>query len=330
MVAPEPSTQIEQAARLLKAGNRADAYNLLRTVARQTPGDWRVWWGLAHATTNEMERIAALKKTVQLTPQHPQAAALLQKAQAAQQASRPVAPPAPIPAAPPPGKPVSPFEAQTFPEAIAPREEASVFDNPFVGYEASPTRQNTWEGPVGTSQAGIGAPLKKKNTAQARGRSSADRWINLAIIVLAVLVVVGLAAVIVPRINLTSLIPGGPPNNFSAPDENFRTTGGGTVTVNGPAVRDHIESLFEAHNWVFEATAGQTVIIDIEAIGETDPRLRLLDPDGSMLLEDDDSGRNFGMGIWDAALSYQIPRDGVYTMRIDVFIGGEFTIRVYE
>ncbi len=329
MVAPEPSTQIEHAARLLKAGNRAEAYRLLKSVARQAPGDWRAWWGLAHATTDEMERIAALKKTVELNPHHPKAAGLLQKAQA-QQAGRLVAPTA----APQPSVPVSPFEAQTFPEADALEEDPGVQGNPFVGYEIIPSRQNTWEGPVSAGQTSAGAPAKKKNAAPSEGRASSgsamDRWINIAIAVLAVLVVVGLIAVILPRLNFTSLIPSGPPNNFSAPDEEFRTTGGGTATVNGPAIRDRIDGLFEAHNWVFDAAEGQTVTIDVEAIGETDPRLRLLDPDGSLLAEDDDSGYDYGMGVWDATLRYTVSRAGTYTMRIDVFTGGDFTIRVYD
>ncbi len=336
MVVPEQSTQLELAARLLKAGNRTEAYRLLKTLVHQTPDDWRVWWGLAHATSNATERIAALKKTIQLNPQHPKAAALLEKAQLAQPASPPVARPAPAPAAPPPPSPqANPFEAQPFPEAIAPREEVNVFENPFAGYEVAPSRQNTWEGPVGSSlavtgQASMGVPLKKKNTAQVKSRSTTDLLINIAIAVLALLVVGGLAAIVLPRIDFSSLIPGGPPNHFTSPDENFRTSGGGKTTINGPAVQDRIDGLFEAHNWVFEATAGQTVTIDVEAIGDTDPRLRLLDPDGSLLAEDDDSGYDYGMGIWDATLVYTFSRDGVYTLRIDVFIGGDFTIRVYE
>ena len=89
MVYEEIATQLEQAAWLLKSGNRVEAYRIVKTLVRQDPVDWRAWWGLAHAAPNAEERLTALRKTVQFNPQHVRAAELLRQAEASH--ARPMA-----------------------------------------------------------------------------------------------------------------------------------------------------------------------------------------------------------------------------------------------
>jgi hypothetical protein len=98
------------------------------------------------------------------------------------------------------------------------------------------------------------------------------------------------------------------------------TTKVDTITV-GETKNDTITSIFEAHNYTFAGTAGQSITIDATAVGGTDPRVYLLDPSGNKIAEDDDSG-----GGYNAQLTYTLPSAGTYTIRVDVFTGGDFTL----
>ncbi len=113
-------------------------------------------------------------------------------------------------------------------------------------------------------------------------------------------------------------LPGLPPNMLDGGD-GLATTGGGTIALGG-SVTGTLGTLFEAHNWVFEGQAGQTVTIRVNAVGDTDPRVKLLDPSGSVIAEDDDSG-----GGLNARLTAVLPLGGTYTIRVDVYVPGEYT-----
>jgi hypothetical protein len=56
----------------------------------------------------------------------------------------------------------------------------------------------------------------------------------------------------------------------------------------------------------------------------SDPRVKLLDPRGIVVAEDDDSGG--GLGGWDSRLAATLRGSGTYTLRVDVFIIGTYTI----
>ncbi len=84
-----------------------------------------------------------------------------------------------------------------------------------------------------------------------------------------------------------------------------------------------IASLLEAHNWLFEGTAGQTITIRVIATTEADPRLYIIDPDGNVLEKvDDTEGYN-------PIVAITLPAAGAYTFRVDTLIGnGEYSITV--
>lgn len=115
---------------------------------------------------------------------------------------------------------------------------------------------------------------------------------------------------------------GGGPNDFDGGD-GLDTTGGGTLTVGGGAESETLNDLFEAHNWTFDGQAGQTVTIQVIAQGETDPRAKLLDPDGDLIVEDDDGG-----GGYNSLIVATLPETGTYTVRVDVFTEGTYSISV--
>lgn len=95
------------------------------------------------------------------------------------------------------------------------------------------------------------------------------------------------------------------------------------VIAPGESGSASLESLFEAHNWTFEGQAGQAVTIRVAGEDDTDPRAKLLDPAGNLVDDDDDGG-----GGWNALITATLPATGTYTIRVDVFSEGNYTVSV--
>jgi len=98
------------------------------------------------------------------------------------------------------------------------------------------------------------------------------------------------------------------------------TTGGGTVGI-GESVTGEIADSSQAHDWFFEGVQGQFVLINVYGDGESDPRARLITPGDEVLVRDDDGGEGF-----DVYMSATLPADGTYTIRVDMFGGGTYTL----
>jgi WD40 repeat protein len=118
-----------------------------------------------------------------------------------------------------------------------------------------------------------------------------------------------------------------------------RTGGSYTLTLSAPSLAGTIEfgqpvaATVEAGDrdiWTFEGEAGQIVTIEME---ETDDRLDsyliLAGPDGKVLAEDDDGGRNFNSRIG----RYRLPRDGIYyiiAQGFDPSQEGDYTLTLID
>jgi hypothetical protein len=124
---------------------------------------------------------------------------------------------------------------------------------------------------------------------------------------------------LLPRVGDVGQAPGGAPNAMDGGD-GLSTTGGGPISVGG-TVQGRLTSMFEAHNWTFQGQAGQQVTIRVNGVGDTDPRTKLLDPSGNVLAEDDDGG-----GGLNSLITATLPTTGTYTIRVDVFEGGDYTV----
>jgi hypothetical protein len=99
----------------------------------------------------------------------------------------------------------------------------------------------------------------------------------------------------------------------------------GSVEIGGEASAT-LDTIFEAHDWTFEGESGQVVTISAAAAAgsSVDPRLNLLGPDGEWLTANDDGGSGT-----DALIEgYTLPASGTYTIKIDVFEGGEYILSV--
>jgi SH3-like domain-containing protein len=99
----------------------------------------------------------------------------------------------------------------------------------------------------------------------------------------------------------------------------------GSVEIGGEASAT-LDTIFEAHDWTFEGESGQVVTISAAAAAgsSVDPRLNLLGPNGEWLIANDDGGSGT-----DALIeNYTLPENGTYTIKIDVFEGGEYILSV--
>lgn len=113
--------------------------------------------------------------------------------------------------------------------------------------------------------------------------------------------------------------PGFTSNSFSASDVQKR----GSISP-GSEVRGRIDELFAVDEWTFTGAAGQQVSIQCAPAGEsdTDPRINLLDPGGSIIASDDDGGE----GKTASLTSVSLPATGTYTIRVDVWMTGPYTL----
>jgi hypothetical protein len=118
--------------------------------------------------------------------------------------------------------------------------------------------------------------------------------------------------------------PGGAPVYDGG--DGYETTLVQEITVGQTSAPTQINGLFEAHNWLFQGTAGQTVTIRVSGLGDCDPRFKLIDPNGDIIGDDDDSGG--GANGYDALLTITLPMSGTYTVRVDVWSTGQYTVTV--
>lgn len=94
----------------------------------------------------------------------------------------------------------------------------------------------------------------------------------------------------------------------------------GTLAV-GSSATGNLGSLFEADNYTFTGSSGQSVTIHVTGIGDTDPRVKLIDPSGTVVAENDDSG-----GGYDSEIVTTLSSSGEYAIRIDVFSTGDYEV----
>jgi hypothetical protein len=106
-------------------------------------------------------------------------------------------------------------------------------------------------------------------------------------------------------------------------DDGYDTTIVQRIYLDTP-VTATFESVFDAHNWLFEGTAGQVVRIAVEGNNLIDARSRLIDPLGYLLIEEDDTDGT------DPIIIYTLPEDGLYTIRVDTYLSGDYTLTVTE
>ncbi len=86
--------------------------------------------------------------------------------------------------------------------------------------------------------------------------------------------------------------------------------------------------VLEVHDWTFSAQADQEFAIRAAAVGDSDPRLRIIDARGTVLAENDDFDTL--SGDRSAQVRFFVPADGTYTARVDFFSPGEYALSIED
>jgi hypothetical protein len=94
--------------------------------------------------------------------------------------------------------------------------------------------------------------------------------------------------------------------------------------TSGQTVTGELLKAFDAHNWLFDGTAGQTATIRVSPIGQTDPVLMLLDPTGLVLTAA--TGVDTGADGYAEVFTATLAATGTYTIRIKGWKTGQYTL----
>jgi len=114
------------------------------------------------------------------------------------------------------------------------------------------------------------------------------------------------------------------PGSFDGGDGKT-TTQKGPLQLDGKGCDGTIPDTNSADNWTFEAKANETIIISVDAKGDSDPDLTVIDPNGDVFDANDDSGIGNSTS---SLLNTTLDSDGVYTLRVDAYTPGGYTITV--
>jgi hypothetical protein len=336
----------------LRAGDKTRARQLLEEVVEANPNHQIALLWLATAVDDTSERRQYLERAVSVNPNNDagQRAAMglaqIESEHSPADTTRVVSPhhDAPPPARPDPEPPQEPSEPQSFfgvPSSSPSGSHASEQQQPSPFNVPSSDQPSQFKSsvpdPAGSSGAGSQptfTPPPASSSPPPPGKSSSNTKLIIGIVS---------AVILIPCICVAGVFGGlalfGSQVDEADFEEIFEDLDNGSSGLGLPStfqgsldmgdeVTGELDSLMEADDWTFEGEEGQRVTIRCEAArGEdTDPRINLLDPDGDMITNDDDSGSGYNALIED----YRLPDDGTYTIKVDVFTEGEYVLSLEE
>jgi hypothetical protein len=318
---------VQDAVALIKSGKRDEARAILTGILKDDKDNLAAWAGMVQVANNREEAAACLKQVLRLKPGDPWATKQLERLEPAQPEPAPPAPPpppsppaytapTPTPSPPAPAGGEPPADSGGWMEASAPTSPGS--SDATTRMEPEPLQRLS-------RPAEAPQPEMAAEEPPARGRSNTVLYAGIAVLVLAICaIVVGL--VVVASGGLTNILPGGGAGGAGGAvydgGDGYNTTLVQTISL-GQTQQARLDDLFDAHNWQFNGTAGQSVTIRVEALESSDPQAKLIDPGGQVIAQDDDGG-----GGYSALIVTNLPSDGVYTVRIDMWSTGPYAITV--
>lgn len=84
-----------------------------------------------------------------------------------------------------------------------------------------------------------------------------------------------------------------------------------------------LEDAAVAHNWLFTATAGQSVAVVVQSAGGAAPTLQIVSPDGTVLAEVQATSDPV------VSLTANIPADGTYTIRVTLSAPSAYAVTLH-
>ncbi len=311
---------VTQAVEIAKSGDKARARDILVGVLKQDRDHLKAWWAIAQVAKNRDEAIFALQQVIRLKPGDEWATGHLRRLQAEKSGMAKST-------QQPPAQPASSSGGWSDSPPLRGTPSSSGWsDSPPLRSSAdSSAPDESWRESLPKSSA---SPVDAGEQEKQEKQGGIPQWMMIAGGVVILLCLIcgfgGIALNMMGNNMLEELggLPGGGGSvNFAAID-NYDTTYSTTLAVGGSG-SSTISSLFEAHNYAFQSTTGQSYTIQVIGQNGCDPRAKLVSPSGSVLVQDDDSGDGYN-----ALMRYTTSDAGLYTVRVDVW-DAPCTVNVY-
>jgi hypothetical protein len=139
--------------------------------------------------------------------------------------------------------------------------------------------------------------------------------------------IISIAAVAFPTLMGVRAVVNADPATFEGSTIGFmeESVARGSISP-GSQATGRIDDLFGVEEWTLNGAAGQSVTIWCSPASgsETDPRIKVLDPNGNEIASDDDSGGDYSALISNLVL----PSTGTYRIQVDVWSTGPYVIGV--
>lgn len=282
------SGQLAQAYQLIKSGHKAQAEAQLREFLEIQTDNADAWWLMANAATNPNDIREALERNLSLRPDH----AIGKKALTA-------------------------FNRKYPPPAATAPDDDDDFDALFADeFDDQPKSTR--------------APRAARKPSQKN-----QNWILYGSLALMVLFVCGgIGALMLEATRAVSEVVAS--EEFSGMREMLSEMSGyqqvpqdarrmGNISV-GERKTASVDT-FDDDLWTFEGRAGQTVILELNALdGILDPQLFLYHPSGHLLSANDD----YGYGL-DSQIRQVLPANGRYSIAVSAFgSGGSYELFLYN
>lgn len=309
------SSQLDQAFRLIKDGNKTQATAILVPLVRAEPNNADAWWLLANAVNGTDQQRRALEQVLRLRPADEKARRMLEQIGGGAVPANPQPQSDPWSTSPPPPDPF-----------------AHVGGGQPPAYSAQP-------------RSGGMQPAPLQVAPQRKGTNP----IVLILAVIGFIVVVGCAACLLLSGGALGTVLGSISGTLTADPELNNTFG--TIVANltpgvgnlgsklsgnftdrgaiqrGQTLNAQVESLVD-DGWTYSGNSGESITITVEALDSSlDPILYLYDPERELIEQNDDI--NLLNGNKNSQIAINLPATGTYTIIVSAFAqGGDYQVSV--
>lgn len=312
---------VAQAIDIAKAGDKTRAREILMGVLKQDRDHLKAWWAIAQVAKNRDEAIFALQQVIRLKPGDEWATGHLRRLQAEKDGLA-------KPTQPQPRSGSSGGWSDSPPLRGTPSSSGWSDSPPIRGTTSSSPPADSNNGPDESWRTSLPKSPANPVDEDEEKQGGIPQWLMITggvVVILCLLCAfVGIALNMMGNNmleGLGSLPNGGGAVNFDAVDT-YDTTYSTTLAVGGSG-SSTLNDLFEAHNYAFQSTAGQSYTIQVIGQNGCDPRAKLVSPNGLIVTDDDDSGDGYN-----ALMRYTTSDAELYTVRVDVW-DTPCTVNVY-
>lgn len=294
----EIDTQLKQAYRLVKNGEKQRALNILTAVLRTDRNNANAWWLVAHASTDKDQQIQALEQVLRLKPDHTKASQMLDQ--------------------------LLPVDEDPFIDLFDDGED------PFSGVSSASTYEISGKPLLGDQPRQV-VVTKSKGT---NPIVLFFAFIGVVIVggcafcLFATVGSVGFIDTVVEEVlENTTFEPGDSDFDFSFNSGELEDAVDRGTIEQGQTRTGNVDT-FENDAWTFSGSEGSEIMIELnETDGLLDPELFLFGANGELIAENDDI--NLSSGNYNSLIQVRLPRTEIYTIVVSAFgSGGTYELTV--